>query len=191
MVLDVSCAFLYADIKRRVYIELTTEDPESINGNMVGTLEKVLYGTRDAPQAWHDELSRTLTEIGLTTSARSPNLYLHEWLEEAMVAHVDDLLCSGPGMNLEWARAELSKKYEVKGRVVVEANSEIKFLGRIIARNEHRSHWEKDPKHQDILLEQWGLVCCNGVATPAAAAAAAAEQGEENKVEMQDLEATA
>ena len=31
MVLDVSCAFLYADIKRRVYIELPTEDPESVS----------------------------------------------------------------------------------------------------------------------------------------------------------------
>ena len=58
MVCDVSCAFLYADIKRRVYIELPTEDPASINGNMVGTLEKALYGTRDAPE-WHDELSRS------------------------------------------------------------------------------------------------------------------------------------
>ena len=104
-----------------------------------------------------------------------------------MVAHVDDLICSGPAMNLEWG-AELSKKYEVKGRVMVEGNSEIKFLGQIIASNEHGSHWEKDPTHGNILLEEWGLECCNGVATPAAPAA---EQGEENEVKMRDLEATA
>ena len=89
--LDVLCAFLHADIKRRVCIELPTEDPASINGNMVGTLEKALNGTRDAPQAWQDELSRTLAEIGLTTSARSPRLYFHERLEVAMDAHVDEL----------------------------------------------------------------------------------------------------
>ena len=47
------------------------------------------------------------------------------------------MICSVAAMNLEWVRADLQKKYEVKGRVMVEGNSEIKFLGRIIARNEH------------------------------------------------------
>jgi hypothetical protein len=51
MVLDVSCAFLYAPIKRRIYIELPEEDPQSSSGDVVGQLEKALYGTRDAPQA--------------------------------------------------------------------------------------------------------------------------------------------
>ena len=115
MVLDVSCAFLYADIKRRVYIELPTEDPASASGTMVGKLEKALYGTRDAPQAWLDELSRTLTAIGFKMSIRYPGVYFHEQLEVAMVTHVDDLLCSGTAVNLEWVRAELSKKYELKG----------------------------------------------------------------------------
>ena len=52
MVLDVSCAFLYAPIKRTVYIELPEEDQKSQTGEWVGKLEKALYGTRDAPQAW-------------------------------------------------------------------------------------------------------------------------------------------
>ena len=39
MVLDVSCAFLYADINRRVYIELPAEDPGSTRGKVVGKLE--------------------------------------------------------------------------------------------------------------------------------------------------------
>ena len=40
MVLDVSCAFLHADINRRVYIELPAQDPGSISGKVVGKLEK-------------------------------------------------------------------------------------------------------------------------------------------------------
>ena len=52
------------------------------------------------------------------------------------------MICSVAAMNLEWVRADLQKNYEVKGRVMVEGNSEIKFLGRIIARNEH---WRKTP----------------------------------------------
>ena len=45
MVLDVSCAFLYAPIKRTVYIELPEEDQKSQTGEWVGKLEKALYGT--------------------------------------------------------------------------------------------------------------------------------------------------
>ena len=123
---DVSCAFLYADIKRLVYIELPTEDPSSINGSMVGTLEKALYGTRDAPQAWHDELSRTLAPQVCTPTSGWRWQWLHMWM-----------ICSVAAKNLEWVRADLQKNYEVMGRVMVEGNSEIKFLGRIIARNEH------------------------------------------------------
>ena len=91
-------------------------------------------------------LTRSLTETGFTTSARFSGVYFHELLEVAMVAHVDDPHCSGPVMNLQWVRAELSSKYEVKGRVMVEGNSEIKFLGRIIGRNEHGFHWEEEPE---------------------------------------------
>ena len=186
MVLDVSCAFLYADINRRVYIELPAEDPGSISGEVVGKLEKALYGTRDAPQAWLDELSKTLVGIGFTMSARLPGLYFHERLEVALVTHVDDLLCSGSEENLNWVRAELSKKYEVKGQVMAEGNTEIKFLGRTIGRNERGFYWEEDSKHRDVLLEDWGLVYCNGVST----LVATTEQCEEDKVNAQDFDAT-
>ena len=48
---------------------------------------------------------------------------LHERLEVATVLHADDLLCSGPAVNLEWVWAELPKKYELKGEVMREGNS--------------------------------------------------------------------
>ena len=169
-----------------MYIELPAEDPGNISGKVVGTLEKALFGTRDAPQAWLDELSKTFIGIGFTMSARFPGLYFHERLEVALVTHVDDLLCSGSEENLNWVRAELSKKYEVKRKVVAEGNTEIKFLGRTIGRNERGFCWEEDSKHRDVLLEDWGLVYCNGVSTPAATT----EQCEEDKVNMQDFDAT-
>ena len=104
-VLDVSCAFLYADINRRVYVELPAEDPESISGIVVVKPEKAFSGTRDSPQAWLDEFSKTLVGIGFKMSARFPGLYFHERLEVALVTHVDDFLCSGSEENLSWVRA--------------------------------------------------------------------------------------
>ena len=46
--------------------------------------------------------------------------------------------------------------------------------------------WEEDSRHRDVLLEEWGLVSCNGVSTPVTTT----EQCEENKVDMQDFDAT-
>jgi hypothetical protein len=166
MVLDVSCAFLYAPIKRSVYIELPEEDQKSLSGEWVGKLEKALYGTRDAPQAWLEELGSTLTELGFEASVHYPGVYYHPKLDVSMVTHVDDLLCGGPPENLEWVRAELQKKYEVKGDIMGKDCSKLKFLGRVISKEGGSYIWEEDPKHRKILLEDWGLTSCKGVATP-------------------------
>lgn len=60
MVLDISCAFLYVEVKRSVYIELLREDPQRKNDAKVGKLVKALYATRNAPQAWAEGLGATL-----------------------------------------------------------------------------------------------------------------------------------
>ena len=126
---------LYVEIKIRVYIELPTEDAANVNGKTVGKLEKALCGTHDAPQAWRDESSRDIGGYRVHDECSLPRS--HERLKVAMVAHVDDLLCSGPAVSLEWVRAELSNMYEVKGEVMAEGDSEIKFLGRTTGRNVH------------------------------------------------------
>ena len=63
MVLDVKGAFLYGKTKRNVYIWLPSEDPKNQEGYM-GKLEKAMYGTRDAPQVWQEEVRNTMTELG-------------------------------------------------------------------------------------------------------------------------------
>ena len=64
MLLDVKKAFLYGNIKRRVYIELPSEDPWREDGRMVGMLQKAMYGLRDAPQVWQEEVRRLLGKLG-------------------------------------------------------------------------------------------------------------------------------
>ena len=56
MFIDVKKAFLYGKISRTVYIELPEEDPMSESGLYVGVLDKAMYGTRDAPAVWQDEI---------------------------------------------------------------------------------------------------------------------------------------
>ena len=67
LAMDVSCAFLYADVEREVYIKLPKEDPRYGPG-ILGRLLKALYGTRDAPKLWQRELDKTMTRLGNTCS---------------------------------------------------------------------------------------------------------------------------
>ena len=99
-----------------MYIELPAEDPGSISGKVVGKLEKASYGTRDAPQAWLHELSKTLVGIGFTMSARFPGLYFQDRLEVALVTHVDDLLCSGVGGESELGASRAFEEVRSGGR---------------------------------------------------------------------------
>ena len=94
MILDVKKAFLYGKIARSVYIELPDEDPVSKTGNYVGKLRKAMYGTRDAPQVWQNEVKTTMKKLGFVGAVSTPCLYLHPVSGIRIVAHVDDFLCS-------------------------------------------------------------------------------------------------
>ena len=52
LLMDIRKAFLCGKISRTVYVELPSEDPISEERNMVGKLDKAMYGTRDASAAW-------------------------------------------------------------------------------------------------------------------------------------------
>ena len=63
MVLDMKSAFLYGETKMAIYLELPMKERNGGNPELVGTLHKELYGTRDAPTAVAG--STTLNTFGL------------------------------------------------------------------------------------------------------------------------------
>ena len=50
--IDVSRAHFYAPAVRDVFIQLPAEDPQAANGDMVGKLDRTMYGTLDAAERW-------------------------------------------------------------------------------------------------------------------------------------------
>ena len=86
---------MYGRIARSVYIELPEEDPMSKSGLYVGKLYKTMYGTRDAPAAWQEEVERTMRDLGFKPCISTPCLYYHMETKVRIVAHVDDMMCVG------------------------------------------------------------------------------------------------
>ena len=64
MVMDVKCAFLHGVCRRRIYIELPRQDPKHGAADLVGLLQKAMYGTRDAPQIWAKEVQKVMEGLG-------------------------------------------------------------------------------------------------------------------------------
>ena len=166
MLLDVKCAFLYGVMSRRVYIELPRQDPRSGSG-AVGLLQKAMYGTRDAPQIWQNEVRNTMEEFGFMVSALQPSMYYHPERGILVTVHVDDFLCSGRVEDLEWLYAGLKGKYDLTKTLFGEGHSsEAKYLNRRLYSEGKFISMEGDPKHLDLLIREWALEHGRGVDTP-------------------------
>ena len=164
--LDVRGAFLYGRINRRVYIELPSQDPRAAEGDLVGVLQRSMYGTRDAPMIWQGEVRRCLEHAGLKESTVQSSLYYHLDKQLIVVVHVDDFLISGPEEHAEWLYNEIRKSFEVT-QTILKEGEEVKYLNRRI-RNKGAEGFtiEGDPKHADILIKEWKMTKSSQVATP-------------------------
>ena len=141
----------------------------------MGRLEKAMYGTRDAPQVWQEEVRKTMESLGFLECVTQPGIYFHEGRRLQIVSHVDDFLCIGREKELEWFKASLQDKYEIKSKLLNERSREVGFLERKIVWTDTGIELEADSKHVDILLEEWKMKECNPCDT--------STQGEEGKAD--------
>ena len=154
MILDVKCAFLYGEARRRIYIEPPTQDERSHSGKYVGILRKAMYGCRDSPMIWNEHVRGTMTEAGMEASLTQPSMYFNKERRLLVVVHVDDFLCAGPKKELEWLFETLSQKYEMSKKILgPEGVCEAKYLNRIVCYDEEKEIYtmEGDAKHADIV----------------------------------------
>ena len=172
MVLDVKRAFLYGQARRPIYLKLPKEDPCSAGGKLVGRLERSLYGTRDAPQIWQEELKETMEAIGYRGCASHPGVYYHPASGAMAVAHVDDVLAIGPKSQLQNLQSQLQKKYELKHEILgpdPDEAKEVEFLGRSIKWTATGLEYQAGQKHIQTLVEDWNMQQCRAVGSPSTA----------------------
>ena len=153
MTMDVTGAFLYGNIRRNVYIELPSEERGS--RNVVGRLNKALYGLRDAPLIWAEEVQSTLKEVGLQNCVTNPCVFFDTNRDVQVVVHVDDLMMVGPRAELERIRAHLAERYEIKHKTLGPDYGEegcVEYLGRQVWWTAKGIEVEADMKHVQALL---------------------------------------
>lgn len=170
MINDISRAFFHAKAKREVYVQLPNEDKTSSKEPMCGKFNYSMYGTRDAAQNWHEEYSQKPIENGFEQGKATPCIFFHKERAIRTYVHGDDYVSTGLPNQLTWLKNKLEEKYQVKTQILGPNENqlqEVKILNRIVSWcNETGLHYEADPRHIEIIIDQLGLQEAKPVSTP-------------------------
>ena len=168
---DISRARFYGKPKRPVYVNLPDEEKKE---GMCGYLEKTMYGTRDASNAWQSDYTELLEEESFVGGVASPAIFYSEAQDLRILIHGDDFGVLGDDEAQDFMEATLGKRYDYKctGRLGAGGadGSECIFLSRVIRyqgpAEEPTIEIEADQRHVEVALESLWLTGSKAVATP-------------------------
>jgi hypothetical protein len=165
--IDVRRAYFHAKARRSVFVELPKEDEEP---GMCGELLQSMYGTRDAAQNWEREYHEMAESLGFTRGTASPCTFHHPDRDLRMVVHGDDFTILGWKGDLDWLRAQISKRWEVKYRGRLgpddEDDKQTRLLNRVIEWTPAGIKYEPDQRHAEIIVKMMKLDQSNAVGSP-------------------------
>ncbi|CAI7797886.1 unnamed protein product [Closterium sp. NIES-53] len=158
--IDVSNAFLYADVDAEIYVEYPHTYPT--NPPSVCKLKKSRYGIKQAPRLWQQHLNRKLTEVGFRQLPHDPEMYR---LDDKggyalLVAYVDDILYVSSSTSLgDRIEADLKKSLDLTISTKV-----TQFLGLNVSRTSSAIHLTAS-KYAESLAKRFNIYT-DFVATP-------------------------
>jgi hypothetical protein len=160
MLIDVKKAHLngYVDEGTWACIELPEEDFEE---GMCGRLKRWLYGMRPAAKAWEEDYAAKLCSAGFIRGVAAPTVFFHPEWDVRIVVHGDDFTTIGRQQFLDKFRDLMAGWYlmTVKGILGPEAGDEkeLRILNRRLRVEHDALVYEPDPKHVQLLCEEFGL----------------------------------
>ena len=170
MINDISRAFFRAKVERDVYIQLPEEARNKGEEHLCGKLRLSMYGARDAVQNWYKECSQQLVRMRFRQGVASPCTFYHHERQLRIYVHGDNYVSTGTTENLQWMRAELEKRYQVKTQVLGPGEGQLKqvnILYRIVSWDGSRGIvYEADPRHAEIVIDQLELQDAKDISTP-------------------------
>nr|GEV79671.1 retrovirus-related Pol polyprotein from transposon TNT 1-94 [Tanacetum cinerariifolium] len=92
--MDVKTEFLHGSLKEDVYMCQPEGFIDADHPSHVYKLKKALYGSKQAPRAWYDELSTFLLKNHFFKGTTDPTLFIRHFVDEILVVHVyvDDII---------------------------------------------------------------------------------------------------
>ena len=160
--MDVSTAFLYADLEEETFVEI----PEGVTGveGMVWRLLKCLYGLKQSPRMWNLTIDKVLEEIGFVRFKTDHGVYVFgEGDARVFIAlYVDDLLMLWKKREaLDSVKKRLQERFEMK-----DLGTATFLLGIELRRQGAGDLLLVQQKYALEVVQRFGLVDCKTVSTP-------------------------
>ena len=182
--MDVSTAFLNGVLKEDIYME--QPDGYKVKGkeHLVCKLQKSLYGLKQSPRCWYEELSTHLIHTGYTQSKADPCVFFL-WKEGKLTVvsiYVDDLILLADLM-----KSMMDLKDSLSGRFKMKDMGELGFCLGIGVK--HGSNFVQLQQRQYIknLLDRFNMSEAYPVATPADSGVTLTAADESSKLADQRL----
>ena len=108
---DVSVAFFHAKLK----VKICVIPPKGLVKPGWGwALDKAMYGTREAAQAWGQLVTVIFIEAGFEAVLVVAMTFYHSTRDISVTVHGDDFLGEGEPLQLDWLDELMREKFEVK-----------------------------------------------------------------------------
>ena len=174
-VFDISRAHFMPMAQRELYIEIPKEDLDEGDGDVVGRLNRGMYGFRDASNAWMKDWQDLLASGGYGVGTANPALFINEEQHSRGAVHGDDFYVLGPSAAIDKVKELLGSKYQMREShrlgFTTGCTRCATVLNRIVSLGETGGRrWvriEPDKRHVELIVQAVGLTLqSSGVTTP-------------------------
>ncbi|KGO62116.1 hypothetical protein PEX2_013290 [Penicillium expansum] len=161
--IDIITAFLYAELKEPIEIELPEIQREEYPDH-IGLLMKTIYGLKQSPREWYSLLHDVLVSIGFDRTQSDHSIFVkrqHGGSPLYVMVYVDDLLVLSPSEDaIQQFKSAISKHFDTsdKGKLQRYLAINVHYANGII----HLSQAD----YVDKILVRFSLENCKPVITP-------------------------
>nr|GEV55282.1 putative reverse transcriptase domain-containing protein [Tanacetum cinerariifolium] len=163
--MDVKTTFLNGPLKEEVYVVQPDGFVDPDHPEKVYSLRKALYGLKEAPWAWYDELSKFLTSKGFTKGIIDPTLFTMRYGVDILLVqiYVDDIIFGS-------TNPKYSKRFEklMHSRFEMSLMGEMKFFLGLQIHQSPRGIFINQAKYTLEILYKHGMGKGQSVGTPIA-----------------------
>ncbi|CAI7900195.1 unnamed protein product [Closterium sp. NIES-54] len=164
--LDFSTTFLQGSLHEEIWLRRPPGFPGSFPSGTQWSLQRPVYGLRQAPREWHDTLKTTLAALGFAPSTADPSLFLHTDTTLPpfyVLVYVDDLVFATADIEeLAHVKSELQKRH-----TCTELGELTSYLGLRITRDRAQRTITLTQSHMvQQVLQRFGFTYSSPQATP-------------------------
>nr|GEW02031.1 retrovirus-related Pol polyprotein from transposon TNT 1-94 [Tanacetum cinerariifolium] len=157
-------AFLNGPLKEEVYVNQPDRFVDPHHPDKVYRLKKALYGHKQAPRAWYNELSNFLVSKGFSKGSIDPTMFITKHGDDILLVqiYVDDIIFGS-------TKPKLSKKFEklMHNKFEMFMMRELKLFLGIQIHQSSRGIFINQAKYAEI-LKKHGITSYDSIGTPMA-----------------------